>query len=212
MSGSSLAPWALLSNPLNATRQLARHTNCSPSQSTFLPCLRSKPLTDILAAPITAPRFLPTFGPSLDGIVISDEFFMSRASYVHRLVSYSLMAGVTPADAADQLSERQLTAGVTSAERDQILRTYTQNSYSFHLNELVSVIRHDYTDWTRGRPQPRRVRDELVRALGDAQFVAPMAQTASLFPDDRGTYLYVFGGHGSQASALEVSVVCWILI
>ncbi|XP_037089828.1 uncharacterized protein LOC119110198 [Pollicipes pollicipes] len=167
MSGSSLAPWALLSGPLNATRQLARHTNY--------------------------------------GIVISDEFFTNRASYVHRLTSYGLMTGVTSSDADHQLSERQLTSGVTPEQRDRLLRTYVQNSYSYHLNELLSVIGHEYTDWTRAQRQPRRLRDELVRALSDAQFVAPALHTASLFPDDRSTFFYVFGGHRGTSDLSEGS-------
>ncbi|XP_037089829.1 LOW QUALITY PROTEIN: neuroligin-4, X-linked-like [Pollicipes pollicipes] len=183
MSGSSLAPWALLSGPLNATRQLARHTNCTPSQTALLPCLRAKPLAALLAAPVVGPRFLPVFGPSLDGIVISDEFFTNRASYVHRLTSYGLM----------------------TEQRDRLLRTYVQNSYSYHLNELLSVIGHEYTDWTRAQRQPRRLRDELVRALSDAQFVAPALHTASLFPDDRSTFFYVFGGHRGTSDLSEGS-------
>ncbi|XP_037075291.1 LOW QUALITY PROTEIN: neuroligin-2-like [Pollicipes pollicipes] len=164
MSGSSLAPWALLSDPLNATHQLAKHVNCTPATDSFLPCLRGKPLESLLAAPVVAPKYLPTFGPSLDGIVIDDEFFTNRASYVHRLVSYSLMTGVTSFDADYQLSQRQLTSGVTSEGRDQLLRTYVRNSYSYHLNELLAVVRHDYTSWTGSRQsrQQLQLRDQLL--------------------------------------------------
>ena len=201
MSGSSLAPWALLSNPLNATTQLARHVSCPASQDELLPCLRHLPLAALLTAPVLAPRFLPRFGPSLDGIVISDEFFTKRASYLHRLVSYSVLAGVTASDADQQLSELQLAEGVTAQQRDQILRTYVQNTYSYHLNELVSVIRHDYTDWSRGQPPPRRLRDQLVDALSDAQFVAPATRTVDLFPGDQATFFYVFdNGDGVSTS------------
>ncbi|XP_043213404.1 neuroligin-2-like isoform X2 [Amphibalanus amphitrite] len=199
MSGSSLSPWALLSNPLNATVQLAAGVNCTATQSALLPCLRSRPLSALLAAPVVAPRFLPPFGPSLDGIVINDELFTRRASYAHRLVSYRVLAGVTAADADQQLSESQLSDGVTAAQRDSTLRTYVQNTYSYHLNELVSVVRHDYTDWSRGQQPPRRLRDQLVHALSDAQYVAPVTRTVDMYPDDQNTYFYVFNG-GSDYS------------
>ena len=206
MSGSSLAPWALLSNPLNATVQLATHVNCTVSQSQLLSCLRRRSLDALLAAPVSAPRFLPAFGPSLDGIVISDELFTGRAAYVHRLVSYRLLAGVTPADADHQLAEGQLAGGVTPEQRDSTLRTYVQNTYSYHLNELVSVVRHDYTDWSRGQlVTARRLRDQLVHALSDAQFVAPVTQTVDLFPDDQNTYFYVFHGGSDYSDGKKVT-------
>ena len=118
------------------------------------------------------------------------------------------MTGVTSADADQQLSQRQLTEGVTAEQRDRTLRTYVQNTYSYHLNELVSVIRHDYTDWSRGQQPPRRLRDQLVHALSDAQFVAPATRTVDLFPDDQATFFYVFDGEDGDTAAKKVSNEC----
>ncbi|KAF0301677.1 Neuroligin-4, Y-linked [Amphibalanus amphitrite] len=195
----------LMTNPLNATVQLAAGVNCTATQSALLPCLRTQPLSALLAAPVVAPRFLPPFGPSLDGIVINDELFTRRASYAHRLVSYRVLAGVTAADADQQLSESQLSDGVTAAQRDSTLRTYVQNTYSYHLNELVSVVRHDYTDWSRGQQPPRRLRDQLVHALSDAQYVAPVTRTVDMYPDDQNTYFYVFNGGSDYSDGKKVS-------
>ena len=46
MSGSSLAPWALVRNPKKYTRQIARALNCSDTNlgDTLKNCLRERPL------------------------------------------------------------------------------------------------------------------------------------------------------------------------
>ena len=67
------------------------------------------------------------------------------------------------------------------------------------------MIRHDYTDWSRAQQPPRRLRDQLVAALSDAQFVAPATRTVDMFPDDQTTFFYVFDAEDSAAAGLKVS-------
>lgn len=72
MSGSSLSPWALVKDPIQYTRQVTNHVNCSLElpQLHLLKCLRNQPLESFLNVSIETPEFTNAFGPSIDGVVI----------------------------------------------------------------------------------------------------------------------------------------------
>jgi hypothetical protein len=61
LSGSGLSPWALQRDPLSVKRSVAEHTNCHGDlhEDDLAPCLRKKPLEELLKIRIDAPRFLP---------------------------------------------------------------------------------------------------------------------------------------------------------
>lgn len=92
MSGSALAPWALVQNPVRYAREVAKHANCSPDlpHSHLLKCLRDRPLQVLLSTPFESPEFAPVFGPSVDGVVIdgveSPEESNLNSRYVLKII------------------------------------------------------------------------------------------------------------------------------
>lgn len=60
LSGSSLSPWAIQSNPLYVKRKVAEHTGCHGDlvEDDLAPCLRTKSLTDLLSTSLEMPRFV----------------------------------------------------------------------------------------------------------------------------------------------------------
>nr|CAH7740432.1 unnamed protein product [Callosobruchus chinensis] len=61
ISGSSLSPWALQRDPLWVKRSVAKHTNCHGDlhEDDLAPCLRQRPLSQLMSVRLDSPRFLP---------------------------------------------------------------------------------------------------------------------------------------------------------
>ncbi|GBP11969.1 Neuroligin-4, X-linked [Eumeta japonica] len=72
LSGSGLSSWALQREPLTIKRKVAEQTGCHGDlqEDDLAPCLRNKPLAELLAVRLDPPRFLPGFAPFVDGTVI----------------------------------------------------------------------------------------------------------------------------------------------
>lgn len=52
---------------------------------------------------------------------------------------------------------------------------------------------NEYTEWERPIQHPINIRDETLEAISDAQYVAPVTQTADLHSSaHRNSYFYVF--------------------
>ena len=199
MSGTALSPWALVQDPTKGALELVRQMNCSgPSAdgpTAQLKCLREKTVPALMSAGsrVETPEFLHSFGPSIDGVVIEDEYEANKKKLSHRLGRYDLLFGVTQAESYFTLSSDDNQYGMEADRRNRLLRTFVRNTYQFHLQEILATIINEYTDWEKAVLHPVNIRDETLEALGDAQYVAPLVKTSDLHSSQtRSSYFYVF--------------------
>ncbi|XP_076055030.1 neuroligin-2-like isoform X2 [Oratosquilla oratoria] len=211
LSGSSLAPWSVINDPLKYTRQLARALNCSDTQlgDPLKTCLREKPLHLLMQAQVEVPEYYYAFGPTVDGVVIDTDFDTDRQAYIGRLASYDLMFGVTPADAFLSFNDADVRFGLEPDKRNKILRTFIRNTYNYHLTEIMATVINEYTEWDKPVRHPISTRDETLQLLSDALYAAPVTQTATFHAasSSRATYAYVFD-HQTRNGDYEHRVGC----
>lgn len=211
MSGSALSSWASVGSPTHYAMQYARALNCSASLPSsydvstsneqfdqMVNCLKDRSLEELQSVKLAAPRFLYSFGPSIDGIVIKSDFrrpIHSRSDETNK--EYDILFGVVPNEAFDDFTENDLVRGFDIRKRDRIFRTLVRNTFDYHLNEVFISAVNEYTDWEQPEAPPRDVRDATMRALSDARYVSPLLQSvAALSAPHRRHYFYVFD-HGS---------------
>lgn len=48
--------------------------------------------------------------------------------------------------------------GLEEEQRNRLLRTFVRNAFSFHLNEIFSAVRNEYTDWDKPIQHPINIR------------------------------------------------------
>ncbi|KAF6206601.1 hypothetical protein GE061_017837 [Apolygus lucorum] len=208
LSGSALSSWALVEDPVDFAVRLARHVNCTVPEDLYreheqiVDCLKDVPLSDLMAADITAPAFLSAFGPSVDGVVIKADFhenlwtnflpemtgFVPQQTVnvkrsgdsIAGSIKYDLLFGVVTSESLWRFSSNDINAGFEGERRDKIIRTYIRNAYTYHLSEIFFTVVNEYTDWERTVLHPINTRDATVAALSDAQFVAPVVATGDL--------------------------------
>lgn len=212
LSGSALSSWALVEDPVNYAVRLARQVNCTipddvaKEHEQIVDCLRETSLEELLSADISAPTYLSSFGPSVDGVVIKTDFAKELLTYFipNDLQSftgpisvntnmkrsetavrnyqnrYDLLFGVVTSEALWRFSSNDILNGFEGERRDKIIRTYVRNAYTYHLSEIFFTVVNEYTDWERTVLHPINTRDAAVAALSDAQFVAPLVQTGDL--------------------------------
>lgn len=60
LSGSALSPWAIQKDPLFVKRKVAEHTGCHGDlvEDDLAPCLRTKPLSNLLSVQLDTPRYV----------------------------------------------------------------------------------------------------------------------------------------------------------
>ena len=75
------------------------------------------------------PEFYYAFGPSLDGVIIDTDMDTDPEAYVRRLSSFDILYGVTSRDGFIQLSESDLSEGITRDKMNAIIRTFVRNTY-----------------------------------------------------------------------------------
>ncbi|KAJ6649750.1 Neuroligin-4, Y-linked [Pseudolycoriella hygida] len=123
ISGSALSPWAIQKDPLYVKRKVAESTGCHGDllDDDMAPCLRTKPLADLLSVTIDS--------PSTSGIEMAD--FPTK----------ELLFGLTSMESYLDLSAQDLEFGFNETRRDRILRTYVRNVYHYHLNEIYSALK-----------------------------------------------------------------------
>lgn len=142
---------------------------------------------------LDTPEFLYSFGPSVDGVVVEDEFESNRKKLSHRLSRFDLLFGVTQAESFFALNADDNQYGMEADRRNRLLRTYVRNTYQFHLQEILATIVNEYTDWEKSVLHPINIRDETLEALSDAQYVAPLVKTADLHSGQtKASFFYVF--------------------
>lgn len=217
MSGSALAPWAIVSDANDVALQVAQAADCvhlvgdRSDSETILNCLREAPLEriDQAAAKIARPgifrQFRTVFGPSIDGVVIrggqQQQHLGSTMSSIPSgprkrsddgRPTYDSMFGVTGYESTFQLSEVATEQGLDGVERDLLLRAFVAETYRYHQTEIFLTLVNEYTDWERTVQHPLSIRESAVEALSDGQFVAPaILQGDSLNSPDKNSYFYI---------------------
>uniref|UniRef100_A0A182MPG3 Carboxylesterase type B domain-containing protein n=1 Tax=Anopheles culicifacies TaxID=139723 RepID=A0A182MPG3_9DIPT len=158
LSGSALSPWAIQRDPLAVKRKVAQQTSCTGDvvNEDLAPCLRTKPLAELMNISLSSPRFLPGFAPFVDGTVITP----AKAAVINNLkiptdsaiastsgIEFSnfhkqdVLFGLTTYESYLELTAADLEFGFNETKRDRILRTFVRNTYRFHLNEIYSALK-----------------------------------------------------------------------
>lgn len=84
-------------------------------------------------------------------------------------------------------------------------RTYVRNAYVYHLNEIFSTVRNEYTDWDKPIVHPINVRDSTLEALSDGHTVSPMLKLAALHSQKGGnTHLFHFNYQAKESDYHQV--------
>ncbi|XP_055705569.1 neuroligin-1-like isoform X1 [Phlebotomus papatasi] len=204
LSGSALSPWAIIPNPdrvrEEVSQQMACHLDTSGVKKNtkdvtedVSECLKSKPLEALMGVRLETVRFMPSWGPTLPLDEAPDpEFAMEHSS--ENFITRELMIGMTTTESYNDFSASDIQYGLEEEQRNRLLRTYIRNAFTFHLNEIFSAVRNEYTDWDKPIQHPINIRDSTMEALSDGHTVAPLIKTGYLHAR-RGakTYLFHFG-------------------
>lgn len=82
-----------------------------------------------------------------------------------------------------------------------------RNSYYFHLNEIFSTLKNEYTDWERPSQNPLSVRDATLDVLSDGHTVAPLIRIGYLHSlSDGKTFFLHFQHHSGERDLPLVSI------
>ncbi|XP_022918965.1 neuroligin-4, X-linked-like [Onthophagus taurus] len=198
LSGTALSPWATLHNPEALRISVGQQTGClsttAPNEEEDIaPCLRSRPLQALLEARLETVRFMPRIAPSLPVDADSSDPAFSM-EHSENFIKCELMLGTTTTESYADFSESDIQYGFEEDQRNRVLRTYIRNAYVYHLNEIFSAVRNEYTDWDRPIQHPINIRDSTMEALSDGHTVSPLIRVGYLHAR-RGakTYFFHFG-------------------
>jgi neuroligin len=167
--------------------QVSIHLSCkgrlplSHPESDLAPCLRKKPLSELLSFVPETPRFLSPFAPYIDNILLrSPKLSMegSEFSSNEQFKKSQLLLIFTTSEGVHELNDAECRYGFESEHRDRILRTLVRNVFNYHQQEIFSIVRNEYTDWERPILHPIPLRDATVEALSDCLVIAPAIQLA----------------------------------
>ncbi|KAF7993013.1 hypothetical protein HCN44_005794 [Aphidius gifuensis] len=197
LSGSALSPWASVHDPNNLRKSVGQQLGCliddnnDNDDNDIGDCLRLLPLEILLNVDLPEIKFMPRIGPSLpvDENNPDPGMDMERAS--DEFIKVPLMIGVSTAEACFDFSENDIQNGFEEDQRNRILRTYIRNSYYYHLNEIFSAVRNEYTDWEKPILHPINIRESTMEALSDGHTVAPLIRIA-YYHARRGADTYFF--------------------
>ncbi|EJY57653.1 AAEL017095-PA, partial [Aedes aegypti] len=203
LSGSALSPWALVPDPdairMEVSQQMACHLLVDPppgkparkpSTDDITECLRDKPLEALMGVRLHAVRFMPSWGPFLPlEDSLDPEFAMEHSG--EGFITSELMLGMTTTESYNDFSASDIQYGLEEEQRNRLLRTYIRNAFTFHLNEIFSAVRNEYTDWDKPIQHPINIRDSTMEALSDGHTVAPLIKVAYLHAR-RGAKTYMF--------------------
>lgn len=197
ISGSGLSPWAIQRDPLMIKRKVAEQTSCHGDLllEDMAPCLRLKKLSELLDVHVDAPRFLPGFAPFVDGTVllhgVTDTFVVpdilslarskkGRGFELSDFPDRDLLFGITTLESYADFCAQDLEFGFGESKRDRVLRTFVRNCYYFHLNEIFSTLKNEYTDWEKPVQSPLSVRDSTLDVLSDGHTVSCLLKVGYL--------------------------------
>ncbi|XP_072385151.1 neuroligin-1-like [Diabrotica undecimpunctata] len=212
LSGSSLSPWALQKDPLWVKRSVSLHTRCYGDllEDDLAPCLRLQPLNHLLDIRLDIPRFLPGFAPFVDGTVLinptatppnmgAPTISTSQGFELADFPDRALLFGLTSTESYLDLNAQDLEFGFNETKRDRILRTYVRNAYYYHLNEIFSTLKNEYTDWEKPSQNPLSVRDATLDVLSDGHTAAPLIRIGYLHSLKGGTtFFFHFQHHNGE--------------
>ncbi|KAI7815673.1 neuroligin [Rhyzopertha dominica] len=198
LSGTALSPWATIHNADALRVSIGQQTGClsstEPTDEDIAPCLRSRPLQALTNAHLESVRFMPGIAPSLptDEETPDPAFAMEHAS--ENFITCELMLGTTTTESYNDFNAADIQYGFEEDQRNKILRTYIRNAYVYHLNEIFSAVRNEYTDWDKPIQHPINIRDSTMEALSDGHTVSPLVRVAYVHAR-RGakTYFFHFG-------------------
>ncbi|XP_050294927.1 neuroligin-1-like [Anthonomus grandis grandis] len=200
LSGTALSPWSTIHNADNLRVNIGKQMGCLPQDARgddnedIAACMRSRPLQALLDVALENVRFMPRIAPSLplDSESTDPSFAMEHAS--DTFITCEVMLGITTTESYADFNANDIQYGFEEDQRNRILRTYIRNTYVYHLNEIFSAVRNEYTDWDKPIPHPINIRDSTMEALSDGHTVAPSVRVAYLHAR-RGakTYFFHFG-------------------
>ncbi|KAL6432160.1 hypothetical protein ACFW04_006691 [Cataglyphis niger] len=210
LGGSALSPWAIQRDPLAVKRRVAEQIGCpgDVEADDIASCLRLRNVEELLQVELNPPRFTSGFAPFVDGAVLPptiNQNFQPTASSSGLMPivpgpgaefadfgDRDLLFGLTSEEAWVNFTEEDLQNGFNETRRDRILRTYVRNTYRYHLHEIYSTLRNEYTDWERGEQSPVAICEGLLSLLGDGQVAAPLLRLALLHSasEGRGYFLH----------------------
>lgn len=117
-----------------------------------------------------------------------------------------LLFCLTSTESFLDLNAQDLEFGFNETKRDRILRTYVRNSYFYHLNEIFSTLKNEYTDWERPFQNPLSVRDATLDLLSDGHTAAPLIRIGYLHSMKGGRSFFLhFQHHGDEKNIPLVS-------
>lgn len=219
LGGSALSKWGLVENPRDFFYIFADKAGCpivadKRSEEFLLPdevlsCLSAQSLENITRAQQLMPHnsFLSTFGPVVDGIFVVRQPILNLKHHSSLFHRHDLMLGVGRYEANSHLADADLTDGIDPERRDRIFRTLARNYYQFHLSEIFEAISYEYTNASTNVLFPSVLKEDVLNALNDCLYVAPMLQAAKLHTVNdptplSSTWLYLFGYHTKEQKTL----------
>ena len=112
-----------------------------------------------------------------------------------------------------------VTYGVNSKEQRSIVRTFLQNIYQVNIDQIVTAVMNEYTDYRHTGENKMTNRDTLLDIFSDARVAAPVLKAASLHAEAKEAnqaYLYVFKhvtkkGYYSEVSSTDTFEIVWFL-
>lgn len=208
LGGSALSPWATQHNPDALRESIGQQTGCLAA-ATLLPvegfedlasCLRTRPLQALLDAHLEQVRFIPRIAPSLPIDVETSEPSHAMEHASENFITSDLLLGTTTTESYNDFNAHDIQYGFEEEQRNKILRTYIRNAYTYHLNEIFSAVRNEYTDWDKPIQHPINIRDSTMEALSDGHTVSPLIRVAYLHAR-RGarTYFFHFGYQSKES-------------
>jgi len=211
LSGSALSPWALAQHP-DALRSLVADKLKCRIAGDIAPCLRNRSLTEILNVQLEHARFLCRFGPASppDANTADPASAMEHSS--EHFPARQIMVGLSTTESYLDFNANEIQYGFEEDQRNRVLRTYVRNAYVYHLNEIFSTIRNEYTDWEKPILHPINIRDSTLEALSDGHTVSSLIRMSYLH-SRRGakTFLFHFGYQSKDSEYPQVSGLLAIL-
>lgn len=117
-----------------------------------------------------------------------------------------LLFGLTSTESYLDLNAQDLEFGFNETRRDRILRTFVRNSYYFHLNEIFSTLKNEYTNWECAVQNSLSFRDSTLEVLSDGHTVAPLITIGYLHAARKGrTYFLHFQHQSGERDFPQVS-------
>ncbi|XP_065078126.1 uncharacterized protein LOC135701305 isoform X2 [Ochlerotatus camptorhynchus] len=215
LSGSALSPWAIQRDPLAIKQMVANQTTCKLDllSDDLAPCLRTKSVSELLRITPSNPRFLPGYAPFVDGTVIinprttnvrlptlpsGSAITSTTGIEFANFPASELLFGLTSYESYNDLSAQDLEFGFNETRRDRILRTYVRNVFHFHLKEIYSSLRNEYTDWEHPPRNPLGHRDTILELLSDGHTAAPLVRLGYLHSLQEGKSYFLHFRHQSD--------------